>query len=302
MMTAEAPRIGFRLKSSTISDLTPALVGEYRAMEESPIERELNKAHVKHLRERADAGTLVTFHWVRAHILSLNKIVRVNGHHSSTMLDEMDGMMPTGLKVLQEEYECDDGDAFALLFQQFDDRKSARGPADIAGVYQGLQPDLQGLSKPYAKVAIDGYAWHLRQVERAPSPIGDMIYTMFNDNGLHPYIKWVTELNTSKTRELQKPPVAAAMFGTFSANETTAREFWGLVARAGDPDQEDLPESVLSKWLLLGYEHGYDQFPGKFGAANLYQGCVNAWNAAREGKRLTTLRYEIKKNLAQIRA
>ena len=293
----EGPKVGFRLLSSAVTELTPALVKQYHDMAASPTEREINAKHVKHLREKADNGQFVTFHWVTAKVG--DQLIRVNGQHSSKMLFDMDGMMPPGLKVLQEQYECEDGDSLALLFQQFDDRKSARSTADIAGVYQGLQPALNGVDKKIAKLAIDAYTWFQRNVEKVPAVIGDLSYSTFRDTGLHPWIVWLNEINNSKTRELQNRFVTAAIYGTFSHNETEARRFWEEVSRGGDPDDDTQPARALDIWLRSIFEKTTDDEPASSG--QLYQGSVYCWNAYREDKSVSSVKFEVKKNFAPIR-
>ncbi|MCP3473811.1 hypothetical protein NLM33_26200 [Bradyrhizobium sp. CCGUVB1N3] len=292
---------GFHLKTIEVQDLTMATVRAYRDMPASAVEREINSGHVKHLREKADAGRLVSFHWVTAEVANKpGVILRINGQHSSTMLAEMDAAIPSGLKVIREHYLCDNDDAVALLFQQWDDRKSSRSSADVAGVYQGLQEDLNDVSKPYGKLAVDGYVWFQRYVEKVPAPVGDLAYSLFSDKTLHPFIKWFGTLHNSKTRELQNKAVTAAIFGTYHANESAAKPFWEDVARGGDPDQEDLPTTTLDLWLRSIYEGTIEY--DKFGSANYYQGCVYCWNLSRDNKKVPgNVKYEVKKNFALIR-
>jgi hypothetical protein len=299
--TAIAAAAGFHLKTIGVEDLTRDMVKAYRDMPASPVEREINKGHVKHLREKAEAGRLVSFHWVTAETVQKpGTILRINGQHSSTMLDEMDGLMPSGLKVIREHYVCDNDDAVALLFQQWDDRKSSRSSADVAGVYQGLQDALHDVPRAYGKLAIDGYIWHQRYVEKVPTLVGDIAYSLFRDSNLHPFIKWFASLHNSKTREMQLKAVTAAIYGTYVANESAAKPFWEEVSRCGDPDQEDLPTTALDLWLRGIYEGTIE--PEMFGAANYYQGCVYCWNLARDNKRIPgSVKYEVKKNFAPIR-
>jgi hypothetical protein len=301
LMQTEAPhKIGFHLLSSDVVDLTPDVVSKFREIEGSAVEREISRRRIKHLREKIEAGLGVTFHWVTADLDG--KTLRGNGQHSSTMLAEMSpDHFPKGLKVFREHYKCDTADDFAVLFQQFDDRTSSRSSSDVAAVYQGFQAELKDVPHEIAKLAIDGYAWYQRNILRVPDvPVGDATYAKFSDKGLHPFIKWLAELHNSKTRELQMRPVTAAIFGTFETNETEARQFWDTVSRGGDPDVEDSPERVLDMWLRSVFE-GTFEYPGKWGASNFYQGCVYAWNAAREGKRISNIKFEVKKNVTPIR-
>lgn len=300
MKTEAAEKVGFRLMSSTAIELTPQVVAEFREIPSSLVERAIDRKRVKHLRDKIDAGLGVTFHWVTAELDG--KMLRGNGQHSSTALSEIPPEhFPKGLKVFREHYHCNTADDFALLFQQFDDRKSSRTSADVAAVYQGFQPELIDVPHDIAKLAIDGYCWFQRTAQKVPGAgVGDMSYSYFADEGLHPYIKWLGQLHNSKTRELQTKPVTAAIYGTFEANEQAAREFWDEVSRGGDPDVEDSPPRVLDLWLRSIFE-GTFEAPAKFGATNQYQGCVYAWNASREGKSIVTIKSEVKKNLTTIR-
>ena len=83
---------------------------------------------MKHLTTKAEAGQLVTFHWSVAKLG--DKRLRMNGQHSSNMLCGLNGDFPKGLKVHIDEYEVPNKTSLALLFRQFDDRKSNRSPTD----------------------------------------------------------------------------------------------------------------------------------------------------------------------------
>jgi len=287
-----APR--FKLLSSTVADLTPEELAKFLAIESGVLERDLSKKRVAHLREKALAGLLVTFHWVLVTILSTGKIVRGNGFHSSTMLTTFGANLPPGLKVHLEHYEVKDGDGFAELFQQFDDRASARQAADVAGVYQSLQPGLHDVPKRVGKIGIDGYVWFRRYVQGAGGRLGDMAYSTFSDEGLHPFLHWMAAVlaNAKGTKELNARPVAGAMFATFEANESAAKLFWETVASGGDPDQPDLPETALSQWLVT-MSSGKAE---KVSPQEYYQGCIYCWNQFRADKRVGNVRYAVKTN------
>jgi len=290
----------FHLVDVKVQDLTPAIVKEYRGIPGSATEREINEAHVKKLRERAEGGRSVVYHWATAEVKDKpGQLIRINGQHSSEMLSQLDGTMPSNLKVVREHYLCQDRDAVALLFQQFDARFSTRSTADIAGVYQGIQSALKDVPKPYAKLAIDGFTWFARYVGKTPVPIGDEAYGLMAREELHPFIIWLGQTLTSKTRELQPRGVIGAMYGTFEASSSKAREFWEQVSRGGDPDDEDCPATRIDMWLREIYEGRLEI--DKLGAGNYFQACINAWNAHIDGKSLSTVRYEVKKNFAPIR-
>lgn len=301
-LPATTHKVGFHLCSSEVKDLTVKEVTKFCAIKTSTVEREITKKRIKHLREKIDAGLGVTFHWVTAELNG--ETIRGNGHHSSTMLSEYPPeKFPKDLKVFLEHYKCDTTDDFALLFQQFDDRASSRSSDDVSAVYQGFQPELIDVPHGIARLAIDGYTFFQRNIEGVKNvPVGDMSYALFSDTGLHPWIKWLGELHNSKTKELQSRPATAAMFGTYAINESEAKEFWDLVSRGGDPDKEDSPARVLDLWLRSVYE-GTIEVPDsvKWSARCVYQGCIYAWNAFRENKKINTIRYDVKKNVSPIR-
>jgi hypothetical protein len=295
----EAPVLAaarFELLSSTVLDLTQDELAKFRAIESSNLERDIANKRVEHLYQKVLAGQAVSFHWVTALIESTGQTVRGNGQHSSLMLTKFDGNLPKGLKVLREHYKVPDGDRFAELFQQFDDRKSARQAGDIAGVYQCLQPGLLNVPKRVGKICIDGYLWYRRYVQSAPTPVGDMGYSTFSDQGLHPFIHWMANsIHNDKrgTKELAQKPVTAAIFATYETNESAAKLFWENVAQGGDTDQPDLPETALSQWLLA-------QQAGKIETVSekeRYQGCIYAWNSSREERRVEQIRFGVKKNV-----
>ena len=103
------------------------------------------------------------------------------------------------------------------------------------------------------------------------------------------------ELFTIKTPELRRQTIVAAMYGTFTKNEAEARKFWAEVARGGEEYAENAPSTILDAWLKAMAEKRGAKTEVK--PANLYQGCVFAWNAYREGKTISTIKFDTKKGL-----
>lgn len=300
--TAPIPQVGFHLLSSKVLDLTPEVVKEFRQIEATPTERLLNDKRVEHLNDKIDSGLCVTFHWVTAELNG--KLRRINGQHSSTALAQrcmlvVDGNVlvdenrwPKGLKVHREHYAVDNDEWLVMLFRQFDDRASGRSPLDVSGAYQGLYPELYNVDRKIAKLAIDGYIWYTRNVEGVPVAMGDDVYSKFKDHGLYPMIQWLNELLVGRCSEMKVPSVIAAVVGTYMVNESSARDFWNGVVNLADGADDSSPPALLSQWLLQ-IKAGKVAKPRP---ANIYQGCISAWNAYRAGKGLVTIRDEIKKN------
>jgi len=283
----------YRLTKSEVRDLTRELAEEFRNLEPSPTERELNPLRLKHLKMKAEAGQLVTFHWSVARLGE--KRLRMNGQHSSNMLCGLNGNFPKGLKVHIDEYEVPNKASLALLFRQFDDRKSNRSPSDVAGAYQGLYEELNDVPRVPAKMAVEGACWYDRNIEGLPPVSGDDQYVRFGEPGLHGFIRWVGELFTIKTPELRRPTIVAAMYGTFMKNEAEARKFWAEVARGGEEYADNAPSTILDAWLKAMAEKRGAKTEVK--PANLYQGCIFAWNAYREGKSISNIKFDTKNGL-----
>jgi hypothetical protein len=280
--------VPFQLLKSEVVALTPALAIKFRDLPGSPTERELNAARVKHLREKIEAGLAVTFHWATSLFDGVE--YRVNGQHSSNVLASLNGGFPEGAFAHVDHYAVESREALALLFRQFDDRKSGRSAADVASAYQGLEEGLKDAAKPVAKLGIEAVAWYRRYIESVPTPIGDEQYSLFHESALHKYLLWLNELFSIKTPELRRVPVVAAMHGTFERNEDEARKFWLQVARGGKEYEDNAPSTVLDEWLKSIKEEKKDLKPGEY-----FRGCVYAWNAHREEKPIKDIRYDMGK-------
>lgn len=281
----------FSLVSSKCVPMTRELAEEFRSLTPSPTERDLDPKRVRHLEQKAERGLLVTFHWAKAKFKG--KWLRMNGQHSSTMLCGLNGEFPEGLYAHVDEYDVKTQEGMALLFRQFDDRKSGRTPLDVAGAYQGLVDDLREVPKPAAKLAVEGIAWYLLRIEGVPgTPTGDEVYSLFNDTRYHSFIRYVGELFSIKTPELRRREIVAAIYASFVMNEAEARKFWEAVARGGKDYQDDDPATVLSAWYVKAKDKDQRKPPKP---AEYYQAALYAWNAHRSEKPVSSIRVDTRK-------
>jgi hypothetical protein len=287
----------FKLISSETINLTPELAMQFRDMPASPTEREFDNARANMLRKKAEEKRLIAFHWAKARIGS--KEYRMNGQHSAAVLSELNGAFPENLKVHLDTYEVNSTENLASLFRQFDARKSGRTPSDVSGAYQGLHDDLAGVAKPSAKLAVEGVSWYEKHVEGLPAPTGDDVYQLFSKEALYPFIKWVGEIFSIKTPEMRRVPVVAAMYGSFDKSKAEAEKFWLEVSRGGVEFEDSHPATVLDSFLKSAVE---DKRKFDLKPANFYQASAYAWNAYREGRTLTTIKYDTRKGLYQIAA
>lgn len=281
----------FRMKSSETKELTPELAAAHLAMTASPTERTIDDSRIKFLREKADLGQLIAFHWAVAELDG--QTYRMNGQHSAKVLTSLNGQFPEGLTVHYDTFEVDSRTDLALLFRQFDARKSGRTPTDISGAYQGLHPDLASVPRAVAKLAIEGVAWFHRYVAGTMRVAGDNIYGLLDDTRFHPFVKWMGEMHSIKAPELQNPAVVAGMFATFEVNEEVARAWWPTVAKGGNDEAGD-PATVLDAWLTRAATDGTRALNLKPG--HLYQGTIYAWNAHRTNREIRQINVRIDKD------
>jgi hypothetical protein len=295
-MAAQPQQPGFRLLNSEVKPLTKELAEHFRDLEPSPTERELNPSRLAFLRSKADAGQLVTFHWATAKMG--DKTIRVNGFHSSTMLCGMNGTFPPGLKAHVDEYQVETPDDLATLFRQFDARQSGRSPSDVSGAYQGLYEALRNVPRAFAKIGVEGVAWYRHHVEGTSNITGDDRYMLFGEQGLHGFLCWLGDEFSIKTPELKRVPIVGAMYGTSIANEKEAQKFWGQVVRGGVEFDDAAPSTTLDAWLksLAEVRRNVEKLkPGNF-----YQGCIYAWNAFRENRAITAIKYKTDKGFYRV--
>ena len=281
------------VKSETLT-MTSKLAIEVAAMPGSDTERILDERRIDYLRGQVMAGLATPFSWAFA-IRPDGTIVRVNGQHSSHMLSKLDGDMPEGLTAVLSTYKVEDRNGEVALFRQFDPRKSARTVADVAGAFQGVVPELRNVPRGAAKRAVEGVAWYLKHIAGTPAAKGDDVYDLFHHSEYIDYLVWMGHVLSGKTPELQKAPVLAAAYATYDRDPEEAKAWWGQVARGGEAFADKAPSTVLDKWLLE------DRTPKPrkrtiLSEPNLYQGCVFAWNAHRDGKEsIEKINYDTKK-------
>lgn len=218
----------------------------------------------------------------------------MNGQHSSKALTELNGNFPQGLIAHLDTYDAPTKEDLALLFRQFDDRRSARSTGDVAGAYQGIYDELRDIDRGVAKLAIEGVTWWRRAIQGEAGQAGDDAYAAFGEQPLYGFIHYLSEVISVKTPELKRPHIVAAMYATHSVNEEEARRFWGQVARGGIEYEDNAPSTRLDDWLKTAHNKEKRQ-QLKLKPANFYQGCVYAWNAFREEKPLKDIKFDTKK-------
>jgi hypothetical protein len=74
---------------------------------------------------------------------------------------------------------------------------------------------------------------------------------------------------------------------------------WMEVARGGVEYEDDHPTTVLDTFLKSVVE---EKRKWNLNSVNLYQACIYAWNAFREGKTISSVKYDTRKGLYTVSA
>lgn len=274
----------FRLVDVKIEPVTRELAQYIASLPASPTERPLDRSRVSFLEKKVEAGLLVPFSWVTVRMG--DHTFRGNGQTSSHVLANLPGEFPAGLKAAIAEFEADDVEGLVLIWRQYDARESSRSALHIYNAYQGIVDDLHGVTPARGKLAIESIAWYLSMVEKIPVQKGDDAYAMAIEPIYHGFVKWVDTMLDGNAPEIKHKAIVAAMFATWSRDESACQEFWRLVARGGDPYNADHPATILFAWLAAIKEKKLKAHPGP---GQLYQGCLYAWRACTDGKGIKTI-------------
>lgn len=257
----------------------------------SPTERPVKPDRIERLNAAIEEGRAVAFNWVK--VLLGGVEYRMNGQHSSKVLSSFKGDLPEVLVFHVDRYEASSKEGMVDLFRQFDTRWSSRSKADVAGAFQGLNDAVAACARDKARLAIEGVAWYRRYREKTYVPSEDAVYSLFFDEPLHPFIRFVDEILTVKTPELKNVGVMAATYETFIKSEQAARDFWKHVAMNDVADDND-PRSVLSRELVELKEKKRGDITPR---AEYYAKSIKAWNALQAGEKISSLKVNIKKEL-----
>jgi hypothetical protein len=290
--------MAFTLLKSELLSVTSELARKVAQMPGSATERPLDDKRLDYLKGQIMAGQATVFNWAIA-VRPDGTERRINGQHSSDVTSKLDGDMPSGLMVNLSHYQVDDERDEILLFRQFDPKMSLRTKSDISGAYQMMEEDLRGVPRPAAKHAAEGIAWYLSRKVGVPVPKGDEVYDLFHTSEYAPFIVWMGNVLTMKTPELKKAPVVGAIFATWEKDPDTAKDFWHNVSRGGEEFSDKAPTTTLDRWLQETKTPKKRRAP--ITDTQLFQGCIYAWNAQRNGKTaIERINYDMKKGFFDV--
>jgi hypothetical protein len=204
-------------------------------------ERALHAALEKELHDKFLGGLMKHMDWSIAEVFVNGVWIRrrVNGQHSSlvflNLTDAEWTLVRFPVVIVETVYTCDTLLDMAVLYEQFDPRKSARTREDLMTVHLANEPDLRGQINSYASTrAVQGIAWYQIKVEgyRRPAISSDLGIVHENDE-IHAFLKFCGEgglrLNR-KMSEMASKPVLAAMYHTTRQGGEDDQGFWKRVS------------------------------------------------------------------------
>lgn len=276
--------MAYREIKTTTEPLTRELTRKFAVNLAWVGERPLSPAHVRWLRNEFDEGRFYAPSWAKAWLHG--DLYRVNGQHSSHMLNELNGVFPENLQVHVSEFQCDEQSDLIQLFSTFDSRSSSRNVVDIVRVAEASRPEFCTDGKfhadaPMPKIVnklVTGIALYLDDGSQGKmTPRGRSMLINEDPQFIATACPYVTGC-------LASIGVCAALYHTWKANREAWPAFWDAVLTETDPDPQS-PTRVLVRVLQTE-----KRSRSKADVRAVYVKCLHAWNAFRTGK-LTKLYY-----------
>jgi len=288
----DIPHKALRLVQSKTVELTGEVVSQFADMTPSIVERPLDEGRVDYLANRLSEGNAIPFIW--SYVTHNGIDYRMNGQHSSIMLDRLNGNLPAGLIAHIDQYEVDTEAEMVNIFRQYDARKSGRTPMDVTNAYASVVPELNGIARDILKLGAEGINWARSTVDRLPAKKADDRYEELMKSQNLTFLQWLGSIFSIKTPEMREQPIVAAMYKTYFVDIEKANEFWSSVARGGDEYNEQDPARAIDNWFRL-----MKADKNKMGVrpAGVYQACIFAWNAFVDGKPVIKIAHDTKKGL-----
>lgn len=277
--------MAYRKISQTTSKATRGLIEEFATMTMAKMDRPLSPRRLTALREKVVAGKFTTAVWASAKCKEDGRVYRLNGKHTSTLFQQMNGELPKGIEITVIRFECDSTQDIAELYATFDPRVSVRSQGDINRIYAATCDDIEGVPIQFINLCVTGIHFAISEDSHNTNASPEERSARIVGNA--DFVLWVydligTDIKTAK--HLMRGPVCGAMFRTWNKNREASKKFWALV-KSGD-SKSDCPTRKLERILLTSRvkTSGSDSVAKQIGSREMYVKCLHAWNAWRQGK------------------
>lgn len=240
------------------------------------------RRHVAWLKRLLDDGLFMGPCWSVAVLDGVR--FRVDGGHSSRMLEEANGQFPTGLMASVRTFHCDSVVDLAELFDHFDNRNQIRTGKDKVTARKSVFPQYAEVSATAMERILAGIAWWLRSCGGHDHIDEDSKVRLMNDHD-----EFILFARPFLSRNwLHRADVIAAMYATWKKDQRAAGEFWTLVRDESAPDNTD-PTRALASFLRDAKADWHNKT--RWTSRAYYTKSIHAWNAWRQGRKLTVLKY-----------
>ncbi len=289
--------MAWKMISENLTRPTTALINTFADMEKAPGDRDPRGWRSDFVRKLIEAGEFNGSIWASAYCKEQKKLYRVNGKHTSKVMQAMNGeLRGKKFKVNVQSYECDTLADVAALYKTFDTRESVRIVSDIN---KSVSATIPGLEKCHpwlinlcvsAIDSVEAVKGGLQGEELKTHARSDPFARAERLREEVSFVLWTQDVLGARTKasmHLWRAPSVAAMYMTYQKSRAAATEFWTAV-RNGECAAKE-PAGLLERYLR---EVSVKSSGGKPGAGRREMAvkCIHAWNAWRKGE-ATSLRY-----------
>jgi hypothetical protein len=236
-----------KIKSELVP-LTLDLAINFSKMAPMPGERLLSKSRLKFFSGILEADGFNSPTWSKAIVGDSPIEYRADGQHTSNALANCErSKFPDGLQVTIHTYHLDSLTDRAVLFDLFDNPKSARSNVDKIGVYTADFPELAGIDRNFLAKVAHGIDYFYRDAQKTEDTQISFVISQAREQGQY-YAQdnhrqlalWIHQWrNVQHSWMIGKPGIVAEMFADWSMDTKVATEFWAQVLTESNPDPED---------------------------------------------------------------
>lgn len=246
----------------------------------------------QHVRELASAMKRGTF---RPEFVSLivckygRQLYRMNGQHTAWARLSMDDDFED-FEVTVLTYEAKSMNDVRILYASID-RNANRSRTEVTNAYLAGSDQFGEFTASTQKrlpQAFAFYNWSDAKERRQYDGDALSYFLLTTHKTMAKRVaSYLEECNPADHRHILKTPVIAALFATFNEAVAASREFWDPVADGTGFSSKNDPRNRLRAKLLEVMRLTGKKRPKP---EAVYQACLRAWNAWREGDELASLR------------
>lgn len=205
------------------------------------------------------------------------KTYRVNGGHSSLMLEELNGDFPDGMVAIIDTFECDSRADIADLFRQFDPKDSARSKLEEVNAAKAIYDALSDVSPTNVKRAVDGIARYRTYI------LGQWLNNDDKIRLVHDHTKFILFADEFLSIPFMvKIGARVAMFETHSRSPSLALKFWSEVIDESKSQPKSGPRKLTEFLRRIHHpENNNQKLQGSVECT--YAKCIHAANQFKHG-------------------